>query len=468
MSESFGGAANVAVVVTLSQAPQCGWETWFSCKYGRELAKLRAPVRSCTLRGVATVVQALNKQLTDNRAALDKPIANKAVQWKRVAACTTARVQLAMVRELMLVSPATPAVDPHDTAAWAMPTIAPARFAMPGSAAPPLAGRWDPFCYETYLMWEAGYGEPCVLEEFFFKTSVAKQRVPIDKEADSYLLHPDHKIWFDRCPATTMCVDTTAFPPCDNARVDVFVHRPPAAGGDTRTPAVVYCHGGGGLWGKARQVQCVCARIALENNCTVFNVEYRLAPEDKAPAAIFDIVGVVLHLHANAASLGVDATRIALSGESGGGYLCAGAALELARRGLQDKVKLCVPHSPHASDIVIREATNVGIEGPKAVWMWHGKQLGPSAEFNDPAYVWLNKTPKKILAQCPLTVVITAEFDSCRRSSEDYAMLLYAQGRLLDLLVHPGGNHCWGIMMDNPRADVFWADFSGILRKYLL
>ena len=33
------------MMVTLSQAPQNGWETWFSLQYGTNLSKLQAHVR---------------------------------------------------------------------------------------------------------------------------------------------------------------------------------------------------------------------------------------------------------------------------------------------------------------------------------------------------------------------------------------------------------------------------------------
>lgn len=40
----FSGSALLGMIVTLSSAPSCGWETWFSCTYGEDLSKLRAPV----------------------------------------------------------------------------------------------------------------------------------------------------------------------------------------------------------------------------------------------------------------------------------------------------------------------------------------------------------------------------------------------------------------------------------------
>ena len=43
MTDVFAGRCHVANIVTLSQAPKCGWETWFACTYAEDVAKLRMP-----------------------------------------------------------------------------------------------------------------------------------------------------------------------------------------------------------------------------------------------------------------------------------------------------------------------------------------------------------------------------------------------------------------------------------------
>ena len=43
-SGCMGGSSKLSVIVTLSPAPASGWETWFSCTYGEDLAELRVPV----------------------------------------------------------------------------------------------------------------------------------------------------------------------------------------------------------------------------------------------------------------------------------------------------------------------------------------------------------------------------------------------------------------------------------------
>ena len=71
--------------------------------------------------------------------------------------------------------------------------------------------------------------------------------------------------------------------------------------------------------------------MAMNCGVVVYNVDYRLAPGVRAPNNILDFVAVVKHVASQASELGVDPAKIAIAGESGGGYICAGAAVELAR-----------------------------------------------------------------------------------------------------------------------------------------
>ena len=59
----------------------------------------------------------------------------------------------------------------------------------------------------------------------------------------------------------------------------------------------------------------------------VFSVDYRMGPEHKFPAAVDDTMDALGWLVANAASLRVDASRLAVGGDSAGGNLAAVAAL---------------------------------------------------------------------------------------------------------------------------------------------
>jgi acetyl esterase/lipase len=56
----------------------------------------------------------------------------------------------------------------------------------------------------------------------------------------------------------------------------------------TSRPCMIYFHGGGGVLGSAEANKTHCNRYAVEGDCTVINVDYRLAPENKAPAGSCD------------------------------------------------------------------------------------------------------------------------------------------------------------------------------------
>jgi len=100
------------------------------------------------------------------------------------------------------------------------------------------------------------------------------------------------------------------------------IHYPQAS--DRPVPAVVYVHGGG--WISGDKAEGAGARVIPEmvaRGYLVAAINYRLAPEYKFPAQIEDVKCAVMHLRANAAAYGIDATRIGAFGGSAGGHLVA-------------------------------------------------------------------------------------------------------------------------------------------------
>jgi len=81
-------------------------------------------------------------------------------------------------------------------------------------------------------------------------------------------------------------------------------------------------------------------RVAKCGDCTVINSDYRLAPEDPAPAGIEDAYAVLKDVIANAKTYGVDPKQIMIFGESGGAYIVAGVSILLAERNESHLIKL--------------------------------------------------------------------------------------------------------------------------------
>ena len=97
-------------------------------------------------------------------------------------------------------------------------------------------------------------------------------------------------------------------------------------------PCLVFLHGGGWVLGDLDTHDTVCRLLANAAGCAVLAVDYRLAPEHVFPAAVRDTLAVLRALPAQASALGIDATRLAVGGDSAGGNLAAVLTL-MARDG---------------------------------------------------------------------------------------------------------------------------------------
>jgi acetyl esterase len=117
-----------------------------------------------------------------------------------------------------------------------------------------------------------------------------------------------------------------------------------------REPVLLYFHGGGFTIGSIQTHDNLCRSLAAKSGVMVLSLDYRLAPEHPFPAAPDDALDTLIWIRSNAAMLGIDATRIALGGDSAGGNLAAVTAI--AARDLNIPIALQLLINPNlASDL---------------------------------------------------------------------------------------------------------------------
>jgi acetyl esterase len=214
-----------------------------------------------------------------------------------------------------------------------------------------------------------------------------------------------------------------------------------------KTPVVVHLHGGGFAFGSIDTHDGICRRLCAQSPAVVVSVEYRLAPEHPFPAGLDDCWAVVRALAADSGEVGIDASRIAVAGDSAGG----GLAAVVARRAHRAAIRL-------VGQVLVYPTVDFAVDD--AGWAAYGERYGLSAEGmlwyrdqylprtadrSDAEAIPLLADPADLAGLAPATVV-TVEFDPTRHASEAYAAKLRAAGVDVESLVEPGLIHgCYRI-----------------------
>ncbi|MFZ9482336.1 MAG: alpha/beta hydrolase [Ilumatobacteraceae bacterium] len=197
-------------------------------------------------------------------------------------------------------------------------------------------------------------------------------------------------------------------------------------GDNSSRPVMVWIHGGGWVIGTARESEATARNLSALADCVVVSVDYRLAPEHPAPAAVDDCAAVVDWVLQNADELGGDAGAVAVGGDSAGGNLAALMALRFGHRlAFQALVY------PVADLSLSHPSIEENAEGyllTKAGMEWFVEHyLQGHIDPRDAAVSPLYATTDELATAAP-AYVVTAEFDPLRDEGEAYAAALTAAG----------------------------------------
>lgn len=192
-------------------------------------------------------------------------------------------------------------------------------------------------------------------------------------------------------------------------------------------PLLVFYHGGGFVVGSLNSHDEACRVICRHADVAVLSVDYRLAPEHKAPAAVEDCVAAFEWAVANAAKLGIDPKKVAVGGDSAGGNLSAVVCQQLLTRPVQPAAQLLIyptvdlaetypSHQRYSHDLFLSQND-----------MDHVKTMYVSSSnlsLDDPKVSPLYGVTKGL----PPAHVVVAEFDALRDEGLLYAEKLQQAG----------------------------------------
>ena len=218
--------------------------------------------------------------------------------------------------------------------------------------------------------------------------------------------------------------DTTVSGPL--APINTRLYRPAGTEANAILPALVWYHGGGWLLGDLDSHDVACRRFANAAQCRVVAVDYRMAPEHPFPAAVDDCAAVTRWVFDNAASLGVDASKVAVGGDSAGGNLAAVMAL-MARDDSLPKLVFQLLIYP-ATDMMMTTVSSTG--------------MGPGTPLTSATMKWFidhyMKTDRSDWRASPLraaslagtapALVLTSAHDPLRDEGIAYAQRLEREG----------------------------------------
>ena len=207
-------------------------------------------------------------------------------------------------------------------------------------------------------------------------------------------------------------------------------------------PVVMFFHGGGWVLGNIETHDPLCRRLAAHSGCAVVSVDYGLSPENPFPGPVNDCYDATQHVISNASQLNVDASRLAVAGDSAGGHLAASVAIK-AQEEAGPEIALQILMYPVIEPKFDRGsyqefAEGFGLTRKNMIWFWR--------QFLDGQDPFPHAVPShaKLHRGMPPAMVITAEYDVLSDEGNAYARQLQAAG-----------------------VDVFHRQYDGMLHAFL-
>jgi acetyl esterase len=207
-------------------------------------------------------------------------------------------------------------------------------------------------------------------------------------------------------------------------------------------PIMVFFHGSGFVVCDLDTHDAMCRNLCVGTGSVVVSVDYRLAPENKFPAAPDDCLAATRWAVDNAGMLNGDTSRVIVAGDSAGGNLAAVTALRARDEGgpaLAGQLLIYPVTDYHTPGTPSYEenAEGYGLGRAGMEWFWDHYLADPSHA----AHPHASPLRANNLAGLPPAYVATAEYDPLRDEGEYYGIALQAAGVPTRIKRWDGVNH---------------------------
>jgi acetyl esterase/lipase len=218
-------------------------------------------------------------------------------------------------------------------------------------------------------------------------------------------------------------------------------------------PGFFFTHVGGMIFGDRFVGIAPVVDYVVAFGATVVSVEYRLAPEHPAPAALDDSYAALVWTAEHADELGFSADRLFAIGGSAGGGVAAGITLMARDRNYPPSAGqvLMYPMLDEDNDSVSAQQID-GI----GVWDRTSNETGWNFLLGDRRHtdqVTAYASPSKAasLAGLPPTYIEVGSAEVFRDEDVAYASGIWAAGGIAELHVWPGGFHLFELIAPQSR-----------------
>ncbi|MEV7074276.1 alpha/beta hydrolase [Streptomyces sp. NPDC091972] len=216
--------------------------------------------------------------------------------------------------------------------------------------------------------------------------------------------------------------------PAEVGDVRVRILKPVGSSGPL--PVILYVHGGGWILGNAGTHDRLVRELTVGVNAALVFVEYDRSPEAKYPVAIEQAYATARWITTEGAGEGLDASRLAVAGDSVGGNMTAALTHMAKQRGDVTFVhqSLYYPVTDAAQDT---ESYRTFAHGPhltaKAMeWFWDAYTTDPAERAQITASPL--RATLEDLRDLPPAFVVVDENDVLRDEGEAYARKLVQAG----------------------------------------